>query len=734
MRHNWRVVVLLAFSAAVACLSIIGRPYILYNDGDPLTYFRKAWWYIGHVGGMDVPSRGPGYPIWLILTGAAPFETWWLLVASHIAMAVAAPVLIYGILAPMSRNAGFVAGLLFMAFAVSYQHMHWVMTEELFLFVELVSFLLIARYLCGGWGPLPAQETGSRRWRRAWNRFQGWLRTPYAIALALAYATMVKPAASPFFWLFVLVCLLFRVGPWKRHVGPVFLYVAIMTAWGTFDYFNSPVRFPPLGMPQSSVQRNFADVYYSRGFAAVNGWRPITSSDPSNPRPGQDSSPAEGVPASIQPQSGPASQRLYELVADLVAKQRASGQWNVDNAESARQLYGRYGSNEELVGLIFARPNPTYFQFILQAAAGGGGDRLIRDVAREHGHGGLSAFLSYLGRHPTLPLKGPPNSYVGYHFFSKFYRYREFLTTGQAGMRDLFIRGLRDNLVNEEYGDASRAFINSIRFFMSAYPQYLSIGEDYVADFGGRENFIQYILENPYHHPKYTGSMMGWIFQWLMLLYGEEPASDLMARAATEIVFSHRAAPDILVGDYLAAVAYSGDTYFSVGGLLQNFRENFKGLTPVTESWLIGTVESGRANQLPVSMKWAVGHVRPRSELSKALNTLQEIHYGAFKWVKPILFVLTIVFALPLILFSAGGRLVTFLVLCFFVSAAAWVAAMIMPGSDPRHEDVYAFIPLLVSVLGLARLPMFTRWSSTALAAHAGSVGASRRRSVVSAP
>jgi hypothetical protein len=80
------------------------------------------------------------------LTGAASLDTWWGLVASHIAMAIAAPVLVYGILTPISRNAAFVAGLLFIGFGISYVHMSWVMTEELFLFAELLAFFLISRY------------------------------------------------------------------------------------------------------------------------------------------------------------------------------------------------------------------------------------------------------------------------------------------------------------------------------------------------------------------------------------------------------------------------------------------------------------------------------------------------------------------------------------------------------------------------------------------------------------
>ena len=72
---HWRILTLCALSAVMTALYVYGRPYILYNDGDPLTYFRKAWWFIRHAGGMDVPSRGPSYPIWLILTGAAPFNS-----------------------------------------------------------------------------------------------------------------------------------------------------------------------------------------------------------------------------------------------------------------------------------------------------------------------------------------------------------------------------------------------------------------------------------------------------------------------------------------------------------------------------------------------------------------------------------------------------------------------------------------------------------------------------------
>src|SRR5262245_50773432 len=246
VRRHWRPLTLLLVSAVLGLLYLIGRPYILYDDSDPLTYFRKAWWLIGREGGMDVPSRGPGYPIWLIVTGAASFDTWWVLMASQVAMAMAAPVLVYGILAPISRNAGFAAGLLFIAFGIAYTHMNWVMTEELFLFVELVALLLISRYLCRQARQQQEYRPDADPWRQRYHRLIRWWATPYPIVLTLAYATMVKPAAGPFFWIFLFVCLVFRVEPRKRYVGPVALYVAIIGGWGVYDYYYSPVRFPQL--------------------------------------------------------------------------------------------------------------------------------------------------------------------------------------------------------------------------------------------------------------------------------------------------------------------------------------------------------------------------------------------------------------------------------------------------------------------------------------------------------
>ncbi len=696
---RWRPAVLLILSAILAVLYLIGRPYILFNDGDPLTYFRKAWWFIGHAGGADVPSRGPGYPIWLILTGAAWLHTWWPLALSHIAMAIVAPMLVYGILAPISRNAGFAAGLLFAAFGISYMHMNWIMTEELFLFMELVSLLLISWHLCDAWTPAvpPASAFWTARLRYGCARF---VRSPYAIALALAYTTMVKPAAGPFFWLFVMVCLLFRVQPWKRYVGPVLLYAAIMTTWATYDYRYSPVRFPMFGMPANKVQRNFADVYYGNGFGAINGWTPT---------PPHVVADLPQAPPTIGADKGPASQRLYQAVATHVKSLRGSGKWNVTHANSAYQLYGRY-DDRQLVSAVFLRPNPFYYQLVIAAAEPAGGDRLLRDVAREHGNSGVTAYFKYLARHPTVVLIGPPNPYVGFMFFMKFYRYRDFIVNNYVGMRNLFLGGYRGNLVIEENGPGTRAYAQSIRFMIDALPQFVfAPGNDYVDVYGGLEAFKIYAIENPYFS-KYSGSMMGDIYQWMFILYGEQGAGKLMGAAGMESMMKNSAGAGMVFGDFLAALAYSGTGYYlGMSDVLTRFPEAFAGMRTLEHTLLTATVESGAQNQLPPALGRHVGVVRDRSEFSKSAGAMLLVCYGMFKWFKPILFMGMVVFSVPLLMTGVGGRLVAFLAPAYALSAAAFTVVMIMPGSDPRHEEVYAFFALLITVLGLSAVPQFLR-------------------------
>jgi hypothetical protein len=682
---HWRPLTLLAISILLTAVYIVGRPYILYNDGDPLTYFRKAWWFLGRGGGIDVPSRGPGYPLWLIVTGAATFDTWWPLLLSQAAMAAAVPLLAYGILAPVSRNAGFVAGLLFMTFAISYKHMSWIMTEELCLFVQLLAILLISRHLCAAWPPPPEAPVGGKWGEWAAYRARTWLRTPYPIALLLAFGTMVKPALSPFFWIFLLVCLVFRPSLRKAYIGPVVCYAAIMTAWASYDYHYGPVRFPNLLPPGSEAQRYFADTYYGEGFGSI-----------------------ESGPPTIAPESGPASRELYRLAAEHVAATRENGRWNSDSQIVRERLYTRFATTDSLVQELFTRPSPLYFGLLVSAAARGDGDRLLYQVAREHGKAGLIGFAKYVAKHPTIVLKGPPNPYPGYMFLMKYYRYRENLTAGIFGMRNLFLGSFRENLLRDEFGPGVRQFKESIRYFVETHPELTGLSPDDLRELGGPEGLIQFVMDLPYDR-KYAAWMSGAIYGWMALIYGDERTGRLMGNAALAITSSHYVVPGFLLGDLLDALAFPENSAFSARLLYGDFQTTFLETKRNAESELEAVVGLGRINSLPPRMAGAVGRLDSRSQLQSTISTVMTLQYGALRWAKPIMFFVLVVFGMALVVARIGGALVVFLVACFFVSAAAWSVVLSSPGGDMRHEDIYAFIPILVGMLGITSLPRLFR-------------------------
>lgn len=152
-----RAAVVLIASTALTSLYAAANPRILYNDSDPLTYLNKAWFFLAfpahfwlpalHSGGADVPSRGPGFPLFLILTGVAPFDSWAGLVVAHLAIAVLTPLVVYIAIRRFSPNAALISALLIMAAGIPWQMMNWVMTEHLFMFSELVAIALFAKVI-----------------------------------------------------------------------------------------------------------------------------------------------------------------------------------------------------------------------------------------------------------------------------------------------------------------------------------------------------------------------------------------------------------------------------------------------------------------------------------------------------------------------------------------------------------------------------------------------------------
>ena len=696
--RHWRPVLIGTVSLALATIYLFGNFHVFYHDSDPLAYFRKAWWILGRPGGIDVASRGPGYPIWLILTGAATFDRWWLLMASQYAMAVAAPVLVYGMLAPTSRNAGLAGALLFAGFGIPYVHMNWILTEQLFLFVELLALMLIARYLHTPLPKAPPTESADG-WPTTMMRVRQWLAGPYAIALLLAYDTMIRPTAGPLFWVFLAICLLFRIGPARQYVGPSALYVSLMLGWTIHVYHYGPDRFPTLGMPTTEAQRVFADAYFAKPYAAVKPGEPAISHG-----------------------DGPASKSLWSAVENRIAKVRAGDAWNSTNAVTLDKLYRRVGNDAALAREIFVRPNPIYFTFVLQAAESAGGDRLLYQVAREHGTAGLPGLLRHLASRPTAALLGPPNPYFGYHMLYKLYLTEHFREQGITTLRDFIAGPMPRKIVDEKNGPVSEQFSDSIRYFLNTFPEFVTV-PTYVRDISELERIA---VDEPYAS-KASNWVFGHIYTWLTMMYGEHQTGNLMQKVAIETMVRKPVLP-LLFADFLSIAAYGQGSWgffepdyskmapygegvdgrFDMVALLANPAREFERISKANEAILVRWVQDSATTQLPPGLARSLGgKVTGRTELEKGVNGAKLLLYSVYKWAKPILFVCLVVFTPALMLSGIGTRFVAFLVLAFGVSVLGFTLVQIYPAGDPRLEEFLAFFPLLIGALGLASIPRF---------------------------
>jgi len=679
---NWKLLIVIITSIVITITFLYGRPFILFNGGDPMTYFRKAWWLIGRTDiGGDVPSRGIGYPLILLLTGAASYDFWWFLIGCQILMAVMSPILIYGIILPYSKNAALIGSLLFMLFGISHENMMWVMTEQSFLFFELLSFFIISKYFSN-----QTQTHLRKKITDIWNDKNSELfgspigiYSAYSISIVLAFTSSIKPAASIFYWIFIVATLLTRRKCWKSLIAPSALYISFMLLIGVHSYIKSPVRFPSI-VTVEAPQRNFGDAYYGDSLIESNESR-------------------------IKPSNGPASKRLFFLVNNYVAKIREIKAWNGRNEYANKELYEKF-NDDDLTIEIFSKPNPIYYQIVLQAVYtdGIGGNKLLLEVASENGYGKISGFFKYLKNNPQLPFIGLRNSYVGYHFFSKYYRYRDFRYFHEVGPRDVLIPSFNStnlNLLQAENGPISKKLFDSLSFYIDIFPYYADPSGEFIKYFGDAHAFKKYVIENNVT-TKFAGGIMGNIYGWIVSLHGEEKAGKLFLGAALESTKKNALTWNLLMGDYFTALAYSGFGYFSVPNLLLDPNATFQSIKKIDNDYNVQNVATRVNSGLPEGLGKDLSPVKEKSVIQKNISAMESVCYQIFRFLKPFFFVGLLIFIMPLIIERKTRGIAIFLIVCFFASAAAFNIAMIMPAGDPRHEDVYAFIPLLIIMIGLS--------------------------------
>lgn len=652
---------LILISLVLTCIYWLGRPYMLYNDSDPLTYIRKAWWLLGREGGVDSPSRGLGYPIWLIITGFAGNDSWFLLKLSQFVMAILAPLLVYKTIAFFNIKVALISALIFMVFGIPYEMMKWVMTEQLFMFVLYLSFFTLSKFCVDYKNFLP----------RAVRSIEDQARVKVQVNILvglLLFLALVKPAGTLLFWSFFAVAIVFMSRIRVEIIKGAAVFSGAMILLVAQSYFYGNLRFPTLYIPETSELRQFSDAFYARAFT--------TDSDEYSV--------------------------MAPLVKDKIEHFQRTGLSNAPSKESHDFLYPNGVNSDDLVKRIFDQPNPLYFQTVVGATRQLT-DRKLYEYAKSRGYGYVKGFLRYLLGKPSHFIFGPKNSYIGYHFFARFYRVADFHNKGEIGPRDFFAPGyLGATMFNPGNGIASAEigkFINDYVKYFQIYSDPAKAGEE---RFGGLDNYVKYMQTFPYPS-EFSGSLVGNLFNWMIAWYGEEPAAEKMMKASMEAIkVSPVATTSLLLGDFAASTMFTGINLYSLNRLVLSPSGILEGISEFEKQWFEGTVRSGQPNALPPKLSQSVGHWKGRSDLAETISAIQLFQYDLYKNMK---FIMALLMVLTLICSLTSGNPFPIILFTFYLlSAAALTVTNFMPNTDPRHAEVYSFVPLILSAIGIHQI------------------------------
>ncbi len=650
LANDWPRVLLVVVSASLAMYYLHGKPFIIYDDSDPLTYIREAWSIIGRVGGYDAPYRGPGYSLFLIATGVANLDIWWLAMGLQLLFAIVMPVIIYQIMAPFSRAAGLAAGLCFIFYGIAYNHMNWVMSEMLFIFIQFILFLLMSLYFQ----------------QRHTSNLVIW------IAITASYLTMIRPSGALYFWIFVVVALIYRRFSFKKLGLAVCCYASVMVAWGTYDYYYGNGKFPSGYNPQNHFQRAFAKLYYQRG---------TTAFDPESYK-------------RIRREDGPASEQLYAVVDRYIKKNRG-GTWKIQDEVSRNTFFESFSDDAQLLENIFRNPNFLYFYFIVNAArdANENSDNLLYKVAKEHGGVGVRGLFAHFAQHPLILITGPPQTYVGRMLLANFIRH-----TDMEALNYYFVGSMRDIPMGRHVGPANREIIDTLHRMIDLMPGY-TIGDpnNYLSIFKDADSVKKYISK-PYFKKaddgrEVLGMIEGSMYIWLSIYNGELYTDRLMKRAAFEIIADR---PTVLFS-FL-------DTFLRIT-LMRNFNLDYSGSSFASFSEFLEHVRKSqwkskdmRSSVLPERL---AKHLIMVEEFRNTPMAVLDIGYRFVSRLLKLPFFMIMILTIVPVLFIKNLSplaLTLFIIYCYNVSALTVVVGVF---DLPRYEDLFMFMPVMLSFLGI---------------------------------
>lgn len=688
-RFGWQGGIVCVVAILVMAVYQYYDPFF-FPQGDGDTYLRYGLYLMGdNTTGFYVPIRGPGLPLFYVLSGTLPFKSWLPFIALFAAMSVAIPVMIYFAVAPYDRAAALGAAAVAILTGIPYLYSKTAYPEHLYHFVQFLGIFLVSVFLY--------RPRESEIWVPYYRNL------PYAIALVFFYLYLVRGQGTLYFWIFAAVALAANWPARRQLFRAVALYVALMTTWSLADRELGNVGVPVnVG---SSAEARFAEAYFSAPFLAFDG-----KTEPS-----------------ISRDAGPASRGLYELVRQYLEENRKD--WTTPSAMRPAELYGRYADDPaRLVQRIFEYPNSSYYNFIAEIVRWNdhrGAEELYRDVAGEHGTAGIVGVANFLLKRPTLPFLGPMSAYGPRNLLGLLYLYGrrteqhrtvtleqsfsyEIDVDRMARFADLtskvdvervfrYVHAGRQTLIAEKNGPATREFFQAIKTYLHAFPDKWK--DDFIGRLANGDPQLYFRMMFDPLDSRYDGWLEANYYIWIAEMFGQDNAARLFNKVAREGFAANPMAYAIIWDNFLRITVAKrlGDVS---GAVSSHFLGN-------PESREFRAVDFGG---LPESMRDGVmmGTYHARAPVA-ALWSL----YNLFQKTNFVFFVASLVLV-PVVLFSKARHFGVFLYALYFYNAAGIAVYGNFGGN--RYEDVFQLFPVLLTFIGIgvlaAHLGSGRRWTA----------------------
>ncbi|MBL6933859.1 MAG: hypothetical protein ISR48_00435 [Alphaproteobacteria bacterium] len=351
---------------------------------DALTFFNYAESLSGQPGAYSY-QRGPGFPVFLVLTGQTFFNTFAGTVFAHAIIGILSPLMAYRALSPINRILGLSAAGLLIVSSLPFAYVKAMLPQQFFMFLVVCSIYFFSRYF-----------------------FTKQHKFIYLTILFSFFAAMTRGEALllPFILGGGILLLMRREkllwGEKGQGLHFIFSLALVLGMFATYSGARS-VHLNDLslfgGLNNWSGRQLFLQPYYVRT-GRLFAYRNILGTS-------QEKKPQISL---IQPDNGPASRRFHELLVEIYSdpqpyralepllsmevSNREAGVAHFDDAGTDKVvtvydlLFGQFdGRPKDLARNFFQSPNMTYFDHVWRELDNKIGisqaDKLMRDVAME---------------------------------------------------------------------------------------------------------------------------------------------------------------------------------------------------------------------------------------------------------------------------------------------------------------------------------------------------------------